>query len=194
MILPNKQNFYLFKFWITLVFSGARVVLVTVSESKAFNLQKGIYTFPEKFVYEMSEMCRQSRADYVETWFQLANKVEHMNLTVQEANILKCIGLFSSGKKKFKVIFFELIYVWYSLQGASFDFGRATTDTVVRVVLVPPYLKFIYTKQKQTWRNFFLWSLSLLSMHINLDSLLLSLSPQYKWILMEVLVWQGYKE
>ena len=51
----------------------------------------------------MSEMCRQSRADYVETWFQLANKVEHMNLTVQEANILKCIGLFSSGTKKFKV-------------------------------------------------------------------------------------------
>ena len=107
MILPNKQNFDLFKFWITLVFSGARVVLVTVSESKAFNLQKGIYTFPEKFVYEMSEMCRQSRADYVETWFQLANKVEHMNLTVQEANILKCIGLFSSGKKKVQGYFFR---------------------------------------------------------------------------------------
>ena len=102
MTLHNKQNFYLFfqilNHTCLSLFLGARVVLVTVSESKAFNLQKGIYTFPEKFVYEMSEMCRQSRADYVETWFQLANKVEHMNLTVQEANIFKCIGLFSSGK------------------------------------------------------------------------------------------------
>ena len=76
---------------------GARVVLVTISESKAFNLEKGIYTFPEKFVYEMSQMCIQGRADYVETWFQLANKVEQMSLTAEEKNILKCIGLFSSG-------------------------------------------------------------------------------------------------
>lgn len=77
---------------------GARVVLVTVSESRAFNLEKGIYTFPEKFVYKMTEMCLQGRADYVETWFQLANKVEQMKLTSEEANILKCIGLFSSGR------------------------------------------------------------------------------------------------
>ena len=76
---------------------GARVVHVTVSESRAFNLKKGTYTFPEKFVYDMLQMCLQGRADYVETWFELANKVEQMNLTAEEKNILKCVGLFASG-------------------------------------------------------------------------------------------------
>ncbi len=46
----------------------------------------------------MSEMCLQGRADYVETWFLLANKIEKMKLSPQETNILKCIALFSSGE------------------------------------------------------------------------------------------------